>query len=165
MPLAQTLQELRLCSMGKSADHATWKGRVCDYRLTPDFASMLLQLKDEAELTDDQSLLLIAGCVVTALAEEVTTHRPVGDKRGDSLPDLLQSKAIGDVARRRGMPASWVRLQCYNRQIVLHVPEHYVSDSLLVLRSPDGLPGRGTCRSLSWRWEPALSWFSRPLLS
>ena len=87
---SQTLQELRLLDKHR---RITPLGKD-SLKLPVDvkFASMLLQLKEESELTGDQSLL-IAGCVVTALAEESprTEHWLVSDVLRTLAPPVRQS--------------------------------------------------------------------------
>ena len=116
---SQSLQELNLLDGQK---RITPLGKA-SLRLPvdPRFASMLLQLKDEAELSDDQSLL-IAGCVVTALAEESprTDQWVISEVIRCLTPQQRQS-----VSRQA---ARYARLLGYQNTIadILHVSEQSI---------------------------------------
>jgi ATP-dependent helicase HrpB len=123
----QTLQELRLLDtngritpLGKNS---------LNLPVDAKFASMLLQLKEEAELTDDQTLLT-AGCVVTALAEEAprTEHWLVSDVLRSLPPQVRQS-----VSRQA---SRYARLLGCDAKIDsrLNVPEHYLGLAISLAR-------------------------------
>ncbi|MCP4866608.1 MAG: DEAD/DEAH box helicase, partial [Alteromonas sp.] len=115
----QTLQELRLLDTN---------GRITplgkdSLKLPVDakFASMLLQLKEEAELTDDQTLLT-AGCVVTALAEEAprTEHWLVSDVLR-SIPSPVRQSVSRQASRYARLLGSDAKIDSR-----LNVPEQYL---------------------------------------
>ena len=123
----QTLQELRLLDTN---------GRITplgknSLKLPVDakFASMLLQLKEEAELTDDQTLLT-AGCVVTALAEEAprTEHWLVSDVLR-SIPSPVRQSVSRQASRYARLLGSDAKIDSR-----LNVPEHYLGLAISLVR-------------------------------
>ncbi|MEC9261656.1 MAG: ATP-dependent helicase C-terminal domain-containing protein, partial [Pseudomonadota bacterium] len=124
---SQTLQELRLLDN---------KGRITplgkdSLKLPVDvkFASMLLQLKEESELTGDQSLLT-AGCVVTALAEESprTEHWLVSDVLR-SLPSAVRQSVSRQASRYARLLGCDVKIDAR-----LIVPEHNLGLAISLAR-------------------------------
>lgn len=97
-------------------------GKAClRLPVDPRFASMLLRLKDEAELTDN-SELFVAGCLITALAEESprTEHWVVSEVLRQ-LPNPIRQ----GVARQAVRYASLLGVRA-NPETVLSVSSHSI---------------------------------------